>query len=59
MTDEQRKVVRAGYWAGMTEPEIAVRSGADEISVSAYLSWWCDRGCPPGGHGEAPEGRQD
>jgi hypothetical protein len=46
--DKQRQIVRSGYLAGLTEPEIARAAGTDEASVSTYLTWWCDRACPPG-----------
>jgi DNA-directed RNA polymerase specialized sigma24 family protein len=46
--ERQRQAIRRGYLAGLTEPEMAAAAGTDEATVSAYLAWWCDRGCPPG-----------
>jgi hypothetical protein len=63
MDEAQRKIIRAGFWAGLSEHEIADHSGVDLAEVDVYLGWWCNCGCPLGGHGLMPtcssEGQED
>ena len=46
MTDRDRAAIRAAYLDGDTVEQMASAVGVDPADVEAYLSWWCDRGCP-------------
>lgn len=46
MNERQRNAVEHAYVAGATEQETADALGISVEEVDAYLSWWCDRGCP-------------
>ena len=56
MNDKQREIIRGGYLVGATETEMAAKAGVPVQEVETYLSWWCDRGCPPGGDDSIREG---
>lgn len=46
MNNEQRKMIRTGYTAGLTTEDIADAARVSVVDAEIYLAWWCDRSCP-------------